>query len=257
MRHLQVTLLAVGAAIGGLLFGLDTSTMNAAIVGIRETLALGAASVGFLAAISLIGCAVGAWFAGPVAARHGRTRVMSIAGVLVAAGTLAVAASGGLVAIGICRFATGVGIGAASAVVDRVGRRTMLGVGAAVMAGALALLAYSFSTVSPDGEALALDPTAGIGALVAMNLFAIAFGITWGPVMWVMVNELFDARLRTTAVAVCTAVNWLGNWLVVRTFPVLADVGLAVAYALFAAFAALACLFAWRALPETRGEELR
>jgi O-antigen/teichoic acid export membrane protein len=72
-----------------------------------------------------------------------------------------------------------------------------------------------------------------------------------------MLNELFDTRLRTTAVAVCTAVNWLTNWLVVRTFPLLADVGLGVAYALFAGFAAFAFVFAWRILPETRGEDLR
>jgi len=89
-----------------------------------------------------------------------------------------------------------------------------------------------------------------------MNVFAIAFGITWGPVMWLMLNELFDTRLRTTAVAVCTAVNWLTNWLTVRTFPLLAEAGLGVAYTLFAVFAALAFVFAWRFLPETRGEEL-
>jgi hypothetical protein len=55
---------------------------------------------------------------------------------------------------------------------------------------------------------------------------------------------------------VCTAINWLTNWLVVRTFPLLADAGLSVAYTLFAAFAAFAFVFAWRALPETRNEDL-
>jgi MFS transporter, SP family, sugar:H+ symporter len=419
VRHRHVTLLAIGSAIGGFLFGFDTSTMNAAIVGIRDSLALGSASVGFLAAISLIGCAVGAWFAGPSAARRGRTRVMLVGGLLVAAGTLGVAASGNLILMGICRLVTGVGIGAASAVVpgyiveiapteirgrlgtfwqfaivigqfvgllsgylltrwagtesapllwggpawrwmllvsaipaaawvfivrtlppspqdasarrgklselrgprfglqaivwiglllaafqqlvgisvvktysntiwqavgfsttsafmislitvgisilstivaimivDRIGRRTMLSAGAAAMALALAGLAFSFSTGSGSGETLSLGRTAGLGALIAINLFAIAFGITWGPVVWLMLNELFDTRLRTTAVAVCTAVNWLTNWLVVRTFPLLADVGLGLAYALFAAFAAIAFVFAWRTLPETRGEDL-
>ncbi len=419
MRHARVTLLAMGAAVGGFLFGFDTSTMNAAIVGIRETLSLASPTVGFLAAIGLIGCAVGAWFAGPNAARHGRTRVMLVAGLIVTAGTLGVAVSRSLIVIGGCRFATGLGIGAASAVVpgyiteiapteirgrlgsfwqfaivigqlggllsgylltrwagteaaslpwggpawrwmfivsaipaaiwaliagrlpptdddasarrgklsdlrgprlglqpivwigvflavfqqlvgisvvktysntiwqavgfaathaftismitvgisivstvvailivDRVGRRAMLSVGAAVMTIALAGLAISFATARQTGDGLSLGRAAGIGALLAMNLFAIAFGITWGPVMWLMLNELFDTQLRTTAVAVCTALNWLGNWLVVRTFPVIADVGLGVAYALFSFFAALAFVFAWRVLPETRGREL-
>lgn len=75
-----VSLVAAGAAAGGFLFGYDTSTMNSAINGIRPTLELTPATMGFVAAIALIGCAVGAWFAGPVAARLGRTRVMVMAG---------------------------------------------------------------------------------------------------------------------------------------------------------------------------------
>jgi SP family sugar:H+ symporter-like MFS transporter len=145
----------------------------------------------------------------------------------------------------------------ALAIMDRVGRRTLLTAGAAAMAVSLAGLAYCFSSATGAGDALVLGRGAMIGALVAMNLFAIAFGVTWGPVMWLMVNELFDSRLRITAVAVCTAMNWLTNWLVVRTFPLLAQAGLGLAYGLFAVFAALAFLFALRLLPETRGTTLR
>src|SRR3954453_13104610 len=90
-RH--VTLLAAGAALGGFLFGFDTSTMNAALSGIRQTLELGTGAVGFVAAIALIGCAIGAWFAGPLSSKLGRTRVMSIAGAAMAAGSLGAAFS--------------------------------------------------------------------------------------------------------------------------------------------------------------------
>lgn len=79
-----VTRVAVGAAIGGFLFGGDTSTLNGAIPGLSPTLALTPAQVGFVAAIGLLGCAVGAWFAGPVAGRIGRTRVMGVAAALIA-----------------------------------------------------------------------------------------------------------------------------------------------------------------------------
>ena len=65
---------------GGFLFGYDTSTMNSAINGIRSSLNLSAATMGFVASVALIGCAIGAWFAGPLASRFGRTRVMIIAG---------------------------------------------------------------------------------------------------------------------------------------------------------------------------------
>ena len=98
-----------------------------------------------------------------------------------------------------------------------------------------------------------LGRTAGITALVAINVFAVAFGVTWGPVMWLMLVELFDSDLRTTAVAVCTAVNWMTNSAVTRTFPTLADIGLGFAYGLYTAFAVLAVIFAVKALPETRG----
>src|SRR5678815_5261701 len=109
-----VTTIAAGAAIGGLLFGYDTSTMNAAIVGVRETLGLRSAAVGLVAAIALLGCAIGAWFAGPVSTRIGRRRVMLIAGSLLAAGA---ALGRAILLIAPCRFLTGIGIGAASAVV--------------------------------------------------------------------------------------------------------------------------------------------
>jgi MFS transporter, SP family, sugar:H+ symporter len=89
-----------GAAVGGFLFGFDTSTMNSAINGIQATLDLSSATVGFVAAISLIGCAVGAWFAGPVSARVGRNRVMVMAGSLIVLGSVAVALIGQVVLMG-------------------------------------------------------------------------------------------------------------------------------------------------------------
>lgn len=112
-----VSLVAAGAAAGGFLFGYDTSTMNSAINGIRPTLDLNAATMGFVAAIALIGCAAGAWFAGPIAARLGRTRVMLIAGAAVLVGSVGAAIVNDVLAMGAFRLVTGVGIGAASAVV--------------------------------------------------------------------------------------------------------------------------------------------
>lgn len=151
-----------------------------------------------------------------------------------------------------------VGVSIASTVVailimDRVGRRTLLIAGAAGMVPALAALAVVFGSATGEPS---LSKGAGIAALVAMNAFAVAFGITWGPVMWLMLGELFNTDLRTIAVAVCTAVNWLTNWLVTRTFPLLADIGLGVAYSVYTVFAAVALWFAWRVLPETKHRTL-
>jgi SP family sugar:H+ symporter-like MFS transporter len=141
-------------------------------------------------------------------------------------------------------------------IIDKVGRRTMLLAGAAFMALALGTLAACFWTATGAGDDVTLSRGAGITALVAINVFAVAFGVTWGPVMWVMLGELFDTNLRTVAVAVCTAVNWTTNWLVTRTFPLLAGVGLGFAYGLYTVFAVLAFVFVLKALPETRGRAL-
>jgi SP family sugar:H+ symporter-like MFS transporter len=448
-----VTLVAAGAAVGGLLFGFDTSTMNSAISGIRSTLGIRSSTIGLVVAIVLIGCAFGAWFAGPVAARLGRTRVMLFTGVLITAGSLAVALTSAVMLLSLFRFIVGLGIGAASAVVpayiveiaptsirgrlgtfwqfaivigqflgllmgnvltrlagteanpmpwggaawrwmfvavailaavyiaitrmlpqspydligqgemdqawallarisdepvdeqamaiqrtlegkhrastledlrgprfglqpivwtgillaafqqlvginvvktysnslwqavgfstrasftismitvlvsiaatgvaiavmDKVGRRTLLLSGAATMVVALGTLAVCFSTTAGNGAAVSLGRGASSVALVAINVFAVAFGMTWGPVMWLMLGELFDSELRTIAVAVCTAVNWMTNWAVTRTFPLLAVAGLGLAYGLYTVFAVLAFVFVLKALPETRGRPL-
>jgi SP family sugar:H+ symporter-like MFS transporter len=144
----------------------------------------------------------------------------------------------------------------AISIIDKIGRRTMLLAGAAVMAVALGTLAVCFSTATATGEDVTMSRGAGITALIAINVFAVAFGVTWGPVMWVMLGELFDGNLRTVAVAVCTAVNWMTNWVVTRTFPLLAGVGLGFAYGLYTVFAVLAFIFVLKALPETRGRVL-
>jgi MFS transporter, SP family, sugar:H+ symporter len=154
-------------------------------------------------------------------------------------------------------FTIGVSIAATVAailIMDRVGRRTLLLAGAGVMMPALAALALAFA--SADGPNPTLGRGAAVTALVAMNVFAVGFGVSWGPVMWLMLGELFDTHLRTVAVAVCTAVNWLTNWLVTRTFPVLADFGLGWAYGLYTFFAIFAFVFVYRALPETRHRDL-
>src|SRR4051794_835970 len=112
-----ITMVAAGAALGGLLFGFDTSTMNAAINGIRPTLELSNGEVGFIAAIALIGAAIGAWFAGPVSVRLGRNPVMFIAGALITVGALGVSLTSLAIMLGLFRLIVGLGIGSASAVV--------------------------------------------------------------------------------------------------------------------------------------------
>ena len=140
--------------------------------------------------------------------------------------------------------------------VDKVGRRPMLLTGSIGMAVTLATMALAFSQATVvDGEAQ-LDQPWGAVALVAANGFVIFFGATWGPIMWVMLGEMFPNRIRATAVSVASAFNWLANFAVSTTFPVLSNIGLTLAYGIYAAFALLSYFFVLRRVPETKGREL-
>src|SRR6185295_5830249 len=128
------------------------------------------------------------------------------------------------------------------------GRRPLLLIGAAGMVVTLGTLAYCFATATGSGDDLMLGPTTGRIALVAANLYVFAFGMSWGPVVWVLLGEMFANRIRATALAVAASAQWAANWLVSTTFPVLAHIGLSVAYLLYTIFAALAFVFVLRAV---------
>ncbi|WP_051476835.1 sugar porter family MFS transporter [Arthrobacter sp. Br18] len=84
-RHLaRVIAITAAAAVGGLLFGFDTAVINGAVDSIQADFGLSASVLGFTVAITLLGCAAGAWFAGGLADRYGRKTVMVIAAILFA-----------------------------------------------------------------------------------------------------------------------------------------------------------------------------
>lgn len=142
-------------------------------------------------------------------------------------------------------------------IIDRVGRRPMLLVGSIGMAVTLATMAVCFSqAVGTDQETLSLPGAWGPVALVAANLYVVFFGATWGPVVWVLLGEMFPNWVRGAALSVAAAAQWLANFAVTTTFPLLANVGLAFAYALYALFALGSFVFVLRAVRETKGREL-
>jgi SP family sugar:H+ symporter-like MFS transporter len=82
------------------------------------------------------------------------------------------------------------------------------------------------------------------------------FGMSWGPVVWVLLGEMFPNRIRAAALGLAAAMQWVANWVISTTFPSLANLGLAYAYGLYAFFAALSFFFVWMFIRETRGREL-
>ena len=77
-----IIFISAAAAIGGFLFGYDSANINGAVLGIQDHFGVGAAVTGVIVSSALIGSAVGAWFAGSIAERFGRIRVMQLAALL-------------------------------------------------------------------------------------------------------------------------------------------------------------------------------
>ncbi|MGH3797120.1 MAG: sugar porter family MFS transporter [Pseudonocardiaceae bacterium] len=144
----------------------------------------------------------------------------------------------------------------AIAIVDKVGRKPMLLGGSLGMAVTLGTMALCFSHATGSGANVSLPQPWGTVALIAANLYVVSFGATWGPVVWVLLGEMFPNWIRATALAVAAAAQWLANFAVTTTFPILSGLGLSFAYGLYAVFAALSFGFVFTAVRETKGREL-
>lgn len=146
----------------------------------------------------------------------------------------------------------------AIALVDKVGRKPLLLIGALGQAVMLGALAFIFGTASVTAEgALQLEGNMGLYALFAANGYIAFFAFTWGPIMWVLLGEMFPNQFRGAALAVCGLIHWSSNFTITMTFPVLlATVGLGLSYGIYAAFGVIAYFFVKRYIRETKGRTL-
>jgi SP family sugar:H+ symporter-like MFS transporter len=141
--------------------------------------------------------------------------------------------------------------------VDKVGRRPILLFGSVGMAVALGSMTLAFSQAQLVDGKPSLEGVWGVIALVGANLFVVAFGASWGPLVWVLLGEIFPTRIRGRALGVAAAAQWLTNFAVTMTFPIISqDVSLTLAYGLYAAFAVLSFFFVFFKIPETKGVAL-
>lgn len=145
--------------------------------------------------------------------------------------------------------------------VDKIGRKPLLLIGSIGMAVTLGTMAFIFGTAPlnelADGTMQpVLSDGAGVVAILAANLYVVFFGMSWGPVVWVLLGEMFSNKIRAYAISVAAAAQWLANFAVSLTFPALADIGLGVAYGLYTTMAIISLFFVWKFVRETRGREL-
>ena len=347
-----IVLISLVATLGGFLFGYDSGVINGTVDGLKQAFRSDAAVTGFNVASMLLGCAVGAWFAGTLADRYGRRTMLLWAAVFLVALLFIPESPRYLVARGLRERAQGVltrlygqqaglrkleeidaslaadhhrprlsdlidrargrirpivwvGIGLATfqqlvginvvfyygavlwqavgfseadallinvisggvsiaaclvtvMLIDRVGRKPLLWIGSVGMAVSLGVVAWAFSTGQlQEGNHLVLSDSMGVVALVAANVYVVFFNASWGPVMWVMLGEMFPNQIRGSALAVAGLAQWTSNFLITWTFPMLlAGIGLAAAYGLYTAAAVLSVFFVLRYVHETKGKEL-
>jgi SP family xylose:H+ symportor-like MFS transporter len=136
--------------------------------------------------------------------------------------------------------------------VDRFGRRPLMIIGALVMSVSMIVLGMTFYSHS-----------VGIGSLACMLLYTAGFAMSWGPVCWVLLAEIFPNSVRSVVMSIAVAAQWITNFLVSWTFPMLDKNGYLIetfnhgmAYWLYGLMGILAALFIWKFIPETKGKTL-
>lgn len=147
----------------------------------------------------------------------------------------------------------------AIALVDKIGRKPLLMFGSIGMMVSLGIMAFVFQTsLNAEGVLDLTGDNAGKGklALVALNLFIISFGASWGPIVWVMLGEMFSNQIRGAGLAVAASAQWGANYLISATFPVMLGISLGFAYGFYAVSAFISLLFVLFLIPETKGKEL-
>ena len=135
--------------------------------------------------------------------------------------------------------------------VDKFGRKPLMIIGALGMAISMTTLGFSF-----------FGNHYGIGAFLSIMIYTAAFAMSWGPVTWVMLSEIFPNSIRG-AMSIAVAAQWIANWMISLSFPVLNEnswltetFNHGFAYWLYAIMGLLAALFVWKVVPETKGKSL-
>jgi sugar porter (SP) family MFS transporter len=144
----------------------------------------------------------------------------------------------------------------AIALIDKIGRRPLMLTGLVVIAASMMLLAYGFGTgsMSPEGQLVGVNPTL---ILIGILSFVAGFGISLGPVMWVLFSELFPNRIRGIAISFVGLINSTVSFIVQLVFPwELENFGPSITFLIYGSFAIIGLLMVMKILPETKGRSL-
>jgi MFS transporter, SP family, arabinose:H+ symporter len=131
--------------------------------------------------------------------------------------------------------------------IDKVGRKPLLIIGATMMMSSLFVVGYGFHSPHVSGKLI----------LVFILIYVASFAVSFGPVVWVMISEIFPTRIRGRGTAIASFCLWAADYAVSQTFPMMLEwIGTAATFWLFAAIALIAVIFASTVVPETKGKSL-
>lgn len=129
--------------------------------------------------------------------------------------------------------------------VDKWGRKPLLMVGSTGMAIGMFAIA-----------GLAYFEIIGISTLVFIIIYTASFMMSWGPICWVLISEIFPNKIRGKAVAIAVAAQWTANYLISSTYPAMMEFSGAFTYGFYGVMSVLSLLFVWKMVPETKGKTL-
>lgn len=129
--------------------------------------------------------------------------------------------------------------------VDRFGRKPLL------IIGSIGMAFGAFAVAICDSMGIK-----GITPVLSIIVYAAFFMMSWGPICWVLIAEIFPNTIRGKAVAIAVAFQWIFNYIVSSTFPAMYDFSPMFAYSLYGIICVAAAIFVWRWVPETKGKTL-
>jgi SP family xylose:H+ symportor-like MFS transporter len=129
--------------------------------------------------------------------------------------------------------------------VDKWGRKPLLMIGSVGMAiGMFAIGLLAFMKII------------GISTLVFIIIYTASFMMSWGPICWVLISELFPNKIRGKAVAVAVAAQWAANYFISSTYPAMMEFSSGGTYWFYGVMSILSFFFVWKMIPETKGKTL-
>lgn len=129
--------------------------------------------------------------------------------------------------------------------VDKYGRKILLLIGSIGMAvGMFAIASLSYFEVI------------GMGTLIFIIIYTASFMMSWGPITWVLISEIFPNKIRGRAVAIAVMAQWAANYLISSTYPAMMEFSGAFTYGFYGLMSLLSFIFVWKMVPETKGKSL-